>query len=314
MGTLPKHEHWMILKKSIKAGLTLFLFIGATLVLTIFVPLFVSRYTHEENAFIHVVEIEALLLSILALMFAVKQFRDSAEVSEQLSTRFLSIFPGNLQEMTTFISQSTDNLDIMTDYAGYGAYSDPQGFSSYRNALETRASGASVRILLYANDLAREAIKQQWTMEAFQKEKDAPARLERFLGQHQLLIRPRSSQEIIERIDYDLFIELQLKAQIEIQHWLANKKTIEIRFIDDKELVILAWIRPDHHAIFSFKNRGLKTKEKILRELAFQSRDTALVGVLHDLFDQLWTAADPAIKKSGQKTVREVGSSGASPS
>jgi hypothetical protein len=300
----------MISKKAIQAVVTLSLLVGVSLLFTYFIPFFLSW--HKKFEFIHVVEVEALLLSIFALLFAVKQFRDSAEVSKQLSTRFLSIFPGNLQEITAFVSQSSDNLDIMADYAGYGAYSDPYEFSRYCSALENRARASSVRILLYANNLARKAIAQQWPKEAFQKEKEAPLRLERFLDQHQQLILPSSSREIIERIDYDLFIELQLKAQIEIQRRLANRKTIEIRFIDDNELVILAWIRPDHHAIFSFKNRGIKAKEKLLRELVFQSRDTSLVGVLHDLFDQLWTAADPAVKQEGQTMVKEVGASSAS--
>ncbi len=294
----------MILKRTTK----IFVGVGSLLIVsalvTYFIPSVFSKYKRFE--FIHVVEVEALLLSVFALIFAFKQFRDSADFSKQLSTRFLSIFPDNMRDITDFIRQSVDKLDIMVDYAGYGAYSDPEGFSRYCDAIENRALTSAVRILLYSNDLAIAAIRQQWSEESFAKEK-TNGRFERFLDHHQGLIQRKSSRDVVGLATYETFVELQVKAQVEIQHRLTNKKNIDMRFIDDAPLVVLAWIRPDHHAIFTFKNRGFQARERVFRELAFQTRDRALVDVFQGLFDQLWNAADPNTKTAeGQTGVAEV--------
>jgi hypothetical protein len=73
---------------------------------------------------------------------------------------------------------------------------------------------------------------------------------------------------------------------------------VSIRTIDAAELVMIAWLRSDDHAIFSFKNKGTT-----LRELSFSTRDTALLHVFRSMFERLWTENDPR-NKSAQKASR----------
>jgi hypothetical protein len=265
------------------------------------VPLLVHWHWRSVVPAIEVIEAEGFFLGMLCLGFALRQYQDAKEhtstlrentstleeVREHLSTKFLAVFPTNIPELTEFLSGTPHDFDIMVDFAGYGQYSVPDQFASYAAALEECARHANIRMLVYGSTVAKRAIEQQWPSDSFKKEL-AGSRLMRFLDNHQDLIRPYSSEEFRQEITYEKFIDLQLKVQMQSKEQLARIRNMKIRDIDDAELVLIAWIRNDDHAIFSFKNRGTT-----LRELAFSTRDTALVHVFRSMFERLWNANDP---------------------
>lgn len=297
--------------------------IAPAVILTAFfggaVPTLVHLYWHSGAHVIEVIEAEGFLLGVLCLVFAHRQYRDAkehraslqentsmlteakstlrentatlAEVREHISTKFLATFPSNIPELTQFISGIPHEFDIMIDFAGYGQYSVPDQFANYFSALEECARHANIRILVYGSEIATLAIKEQWTESAFKEELKA-SRLIRFMDNHQDLIRPLSSEQFRQQLTYDKFIELQLQVQMQSKDQLAKIKNVSIRTIDDAELVLIAWIRDDDHAVFSFKNRGAT-----LRELAFSTRDTALLHVFRGMFKRLWDANEPKDEK-----------------
>jgi hypothetical protein len=279
------------------------------------VPILVHWRWPSGAPVIEVIEAEGFLLGVLCLVFALRQYRDAkdhtaslqentsilteakstlqentatlAEVREHISTKFLATFPSNIPELTQFISGIPHEFDIMVDFAGYGQYSVPDQFAGYFAALEECARHANIRMLVYGPGIAKLAIKQQWPESAFEEELKA-SRLIRFMDSHQDLIRPLSSEQFRQRLTYDKFIEFQLQVQMQSKDQLERIKNINIRTIDDAEFVLIAWIRDDEHAIFSFKNRGTT-----LRELAFSTRDTALLHVFRGMFKRLWDANEP---------------------
>jgi hypothetical protein len=248
-----------------------------------------------------IIEAEGFLLGILCFVFAVQQYSDAKEqistlakhtstldeVREGISTRFLAVFPHCISDITRFISEGPHDLDIMVDFSGYGQYSVPEQFKAYFTALENCARTCKVRMLVYGPPVGKEAIQEQWPGDCLESESN-DNRLARFLDEHQDLIQPRTSEEFLKQVTYDQFVDLQWRAQMQSQIQLTRIKNINIRYLDRAQLVMLAWIRADDHVIFSFKNRGAK-----LRELAFNSRDTALVPVFRAMFERLWHESDP---------------------
>ena len=79
-------------------------------------------------------EVVGLLLSVLALLFAIQEFRDSKQqistletigkkvelAADGASTKYIGAFPDNLPTVTEVVQQTCENLDIMADVAGYG--------------------------------------------------------------------------------------------------------------------------------------------------------------------------------------------------
>jgi hypothetical protein len=281
------------------------------------VPLFIEW--RRAVPIIQVIEAEGFFLGIFCLFFALRQFRDAkehtlvlrentstlAEVKEHLSTKFLAVFPYNIPELKKFISGMSHDFDIMIDFAGYGQYSVPEQFASYFAALEECARHSTIRMLAYGAGIAKGAIREQWPDSLFQKELKEPkeSRLLRFLNNHQDLVPSSlSSEEFLQQLTYDQFIEMQLQVQMQSLSQLTKIRNITIRTIDDVELLLIAWIRSDDHAVFSFKNRG-----STLRELAFSTKDTALVPVFRSMFERLWSENDP-VNKSIPKVLKNTAS------
>jgi len=259
-------------------------------------------------------QIEALALSIVAIVFAIQQFLDSwkqldrlSEVGRQLSTQFVAPFPDNLQALTEFVSGAQGKLEIMADYAGYGSYSNEDDFDEYRFVLEKRAKDLNIEMLVYSDALIKEALKRQWKESAFDKERNN-VRFKRFYERNQVLIgsfqptnlrRPFADfNEFQYKVTYDDHIEIKLLAHKEIQKEFANRG-IKIRFIEKAELVMHAWVCGDN-AIFSFADRDAE-----LEEVSFKTHDKRLVTTFSRIFAQLrasagTTSSNPIIAKEAK--------------
>jgi hypothetical protein len=96
-----------------------------------------------------VFEIATLLLAVLAIGFAVKQYIDSRDLvtsnrklDEKVeyllgtaSTRYVDEFPQDITGIDEVMSGTCEHLDIMVSIPGYGEYSNPKGFDRYKAAL-----------------------------------------------------------------------------------------------------------------------------------------------------------------------------------
>src|SRR5437879_4213796 len=75
-----------------------------------------------------------LTLAVPAIVFAFWQFRDSQlqedrmkRLAAEMTTRFVGFFPKNLRDINEVVSHAKMKLDIISDYVGYGHFSDPEG-------------------------------------------------------------------------------------------------------------------------------------------------------------------------------------------
>jgi hypothetical protein len=94
-------------------------------------------------------ELATLLLAVLAIGFAVKQYIDSRDLvtsnrklDEKVeyllgtaSTRYVDEFPRDITGIDEVTSATCEKLDIMVSIPGYGEYSNPKDFERYKAAL-----------------------------------------------------------------------------------------------------------------------------------------------------------------------------------
>lgn len=98
-----------------------------------------------ESVAKHVIEITALLLAIVAIVFAWIQYKDAKklvkdllEVEGALSTRFLGKFPSYMSDLEAMIKRANYSLTIFCDFPAYGAFSDSRSFLEFKHALESK--------------------------------------------------------------------------------------------------------------------------------------------------------------------------------
>ncbi len=96
-----------------------------------------------------VFELATLLLAVLAIGFAIKQYVDSRDLvtsnrklDEKVeyllgtaSTRYVDEFPRDITGIDEVTSATCEKLDIMVSIPGYGEYSNPKDFERYKAAL-----------------------------------------------------------------------------------------------------------------------------------------------------------------------------------
>lgn len=263
--------------------------------------------------------IDDVALAMIAVLFAIQQFLDSgtqltaldgvskqlstqldtlSDVGRQLSTRYLAPFPESLTAIREFVSERRSNecLHIMVDFAGYGSFSNPEEFIRYRSVLEQSASNSKIKMLIYDDALARNALREQWpTLESFKTERAYPSFRDFFKNNRKLIddwstrkfgAPLKDFSEFEKSVKYEDQIELKLEAQKKIQDLLAER--IEIRFMRGPKFAVHAWTLPDR-VIFAFTDRSAD-----LQELSFTTRDERLVRIFDRMFDRLWEENDPA--------------------
>jgi hypothetical protein len=91
---------------------------------------------------IHLIEVIAAPLTLLALFFAWRQFIDArhhtkelGKIENALSTRFIGTFPEYLEKITELIERATKSICILCDYPAYCSFTDHRQYERYRNAL-----------------------------------------------------------------------------------------------------------------------------------------------------------------------------------
>src|ERR1700746_1489003 len=128
------------------------------------------------------------LLSAVAIGFAVIQFLDSRALKFQMrsaldtmnnvlksvSHRFIGKFPNNMPEINRLTQEATHYLFVLTDWVGYGSYSEPVYYNKYEAALiDLRGRSVPVRVcvIAYSKRCLREHFENQISPGDFDKEK-----------------------------------------------------------------------------------------------------------------------------------------------
>jgi hypothetical protein len=266
-------------------------------------------------------------LALLAIGFAIWQFRDSREqesrmkvfdtemrsVAGQMATRFVGNFPKNLNEINHVIGKAKNTIHIMSDYVGYGHYSNPLEFDKYFRLLRgTRAAGREVKMLIYTRAKAQEMHQSQFVNSDL-KTANNWANFKAFCNHYENNYKS-DLWEKIKKCDVkindrnekmknggkptaqdctDLVTELNAlrpefdrlmfdRQQLYIKDLLENGA--EIRTTTET-LPFFMWCEDGHEAVFSFLHEASKAE----REVSFLTRDSRLVeDSFEKKFDYLW--------------------------
>jgi hypothetical protein len=168
----------------------------------------VEDFTHAAEPYIRLGELAALVLAIVAIVFAYRQYKDSAEqsgalekvlrnageqrdaltnvlrkaetqlakleiVANALPTRFVGTFPSNLHEILEVVRSTESHLLVLVDFAGYGYYSAPREFAAYYQELRKTGlrSGVEVQMICYNRTAGDAAAEYQFPRDAFAAER-----------------------------------------------------------------------------------------------------------------------------------------------
>ncbi|HEY6252943.1 MAG TPA: hypothetical protein VI685_23540 [Candidatus Angelobacter sp.] len=227
-------------------------------------------------------------LAIIAIVFAVTQFIDAriqerriSEVAREMSTRFIGLFPKNMNEITDVVEKTTKHLDIIVDFAGYGHYSNPEAFYSYRNALLSKAQNSEVRMILYSQVPAHASTSSQFALDDQAKwnAERISARFLKFFGEvHRGRDLPKNSNEFNAALQ---------EYQAQYRKDLCDGG-VQIRTVDQKLLFFL-WLEDNEEAALSFQDKATGAE----RELSIRTLDANLIQAMHDIFKEMWKEAKP---------------------
>jgi hypothetical protein len=267
-------------------------------------------------------------LALLAIGFAVWQFKDSQDleskmtafdkkmrsVADQMATRFAGNFPKNLTEINQVISKAEKTVDVMSDYVGYGHFSNSRQFNKYfRQLLDMPGRNIQVRMLIYARKEAEQMHETQFVSSDL-KEPEKWAKLKEFCNRYENNLDSRlwekisgcdrkikdrnekmkkgtqpTDQESAE-LDRELnslrpeFDRLMFDRQLMyikdlLQHGVEIRQTRE-------KLPFFMWCEDGHEAVFTFLHEASKAE----REVAFRTRDSRFVAdSFEKKFEYLWS-------------------------
>jgi hypothetical protein len=279
-----------------------------------------------------VITLLASLATLYALRLSLKQEKDSRaalQVAEsqaknldqmvgsldqfvkELSTQYLGPFPSAFKELPRFVSpdpQHPSTLDIVSDYAGPADYSDPAQSLLYIQALERFPPKATIKLLIFSNDVAEREIKAQFEAkfeEAKNKaitEPDSPMR--RFLENRSELKGCFESWEQRKRFYSDLklgnFVQIVMHDETAEQKKLQERlgKALTIQYSDAVSPLFI-WLF-DGKAIFAIHRTPAADPDFTYY---FKTIDGSMVQAYQKLFESLWTENQKKAKQTEIKTV-----------
>ena len=252
-----------------------------------------------------------LVLALLAILFALVQFFDSLhlkrtmrrvlrnedqlldrvrnlvatieDVARSLSSRFIGTFPKNMKDINTVVARADRNLIVLTDWVGYGMYSNPEEFEEYKRTLRDlrtrRDIGIPVLIAAYDETCLRLQFSDQFKPKEFPGERTNERFISFFKRYHPRRTPPAT---------YEQFITELLRIESELRRELIEVG-VEIQEISERSLILL-WMEDGEDAVFCFQARGGNE-----RGLSFRTRDIGLLTSLHDTFAIRWKGAAPEL-------------------
>ncbi len=197
----------------------------------------------------------AALVTVIQLGLAIVSARDTQRIAESVSTRFIDNFPRNIPALVKLVETARDTIVICADYAGYGEFSNREGFEDYRHAL-TKAVAAKVKVNMFLYDEAamREALKRQFPDEV------------------------------------DSFFQKEIDRELAIRNEFKNSG-ITITDVHT-DLPVFLWLVDGREAIFSFHVFRSAPGDSF-REAAFRTLDARFVEVLRLKTDSLTSPPQP---------------------
>jgi len=183
---------------------------------------------------IQIIELVAAILTIVALAFAWKQFKDAhghtralssltdklGKIENALSTRSIGKYPDYVKPITNLLKRATKSICILCDYPGYCSFSDHAQYERYRTALREKI-GAEPKLECISLTFLDRTHRDKITEEQFRDAKTNWAdwksanqtKLNPLCKAHGTMLRHRhhkpSGQEVtLDELTHDDFIEM----------------------------------------------------------------------------------------------------------
>ena len=235
--------------------------------------------------------IAGFLLAVLAIIFAPIQFwdarRHSSEikrVAKSMSTRYVGLFPKNMDDIIEVVRLAHRELLIMCDVIDYGSYSRPEThqllFEELKRACERRVS---VQCLVYADKPAQETLLSQFKEEEFAETRNSPTYMHYF--EYWPKVAPRDPKELT----HGEFLEILRKKQQYFTRELLDKG-VEIRMLSER-VWLFFWLQDRQDAVLLFEDIGAEEQG-----LAFRTLDAKLVETFYGIFTRNSTGR-PTLEK-----------------
>jgi hypothetical protein len=242
-------------------------------------------------------------------------------VSKSVQTQPIGEFPHFLPRVTELIARAEKSIVIMCDAPGYAIYSNGPEFDAYaaalKNKIASRAENPAFSVdLMFFADREREQVQRHQTARYAKTEdewnvwRDSPQtynRLREFLKRALRVCDPEameaSDSDISQQVDtltFDDFIKrFDSVDEILLEHHFYGANRRVLMFRDNLAMPqvpshgpsIYFWMRDDLEAVFAVVPMGDKVGES--REVAFQTRDPAMIEALRGIFSRYRHAAVP---------------------
>ncbi len=207
----------------------------------------------------------------------------SKEIAEATSTKFVAVFPENVDALHQLIEATTKSLVVLTDVAGYAHYSAPAAFLRYRQSLEKLASRPAsgpagrpkVKLIVYGDNAAKEALRVQLGVMNAGDWKDFVKRHKN--GSYAEIYREKMRKALESP---DAFIEMIEHNERDTRRLLLSSSIQVGR--TERHMPFYIWISDDRTAIISFIARNPDALE-----YSFQTKDLKLIGALQQVVADL---------------------------
>jgi len=233
----------------------------------------------------------SFVVAAVAIIFALIQFWDSQrhggkieELVKSMSTRYIGMFPQDLNDILDVVRHADKELSIMADFVDYGSYSRPETYQKVLQELDqAREKGVLVRFLVYGEKPARETLDSQFKQDEFSQIQGRPEFRHYFSEKYPGINKPTTCAE---------FAKILQQKQEDVTNRLLDKG-VEIRTLPEK-VWLFFWLQDDQDAVFAFEDIG--TQEQ---GLAFRTRDAKLVETFKAIFERSWKESPVLLRGAG---------------
>ncbi len=227
----------------------------------------------------------------VAILFGVLSAYQYQEITDQMSTRYINAFPGQMNEIIEkIIVEAEDELFIACDVPAYGCFSDPINYNRYKSAINGKFIKEDFKLCLIYHNLARNpkyfchqlGINAEWL--------DIPEKLDTFYNiksTRGILFR-KMVENFCNSYEFISFNEIKTirditnaidKIHKEFLESLKSSKNVKINVVAVADLSAYCWVKDNEEAIFSFHTYSTEESfftidERVIKILTDASRET----------------------------------------
>lgn len=213
------------------------------------------------------------VISLLVTLFAAYWTnRSSLEIKKSFRTKFIGQFPSHFKEVLNLMKDSSGEIIIVVDIAGYACLSEPDYFDDFRYLIESKITkGIHITLITHSDDLQKELLRKQlknYEVDFKSLKKIDKRKLNRFTSKYNLTVK--NIEQLIEAImDRNKDVE-DIFRRLNRNEWI---------FKVNKSMDLFYWIFENKgEAIFTFHSFNEKESNgKHFTEIAFRTTDYNLV-------------------------------------